>query len=594
MLVVNRIVKRYGDTLVLDQVSFTLNAGERVGLIGPNGCGKSTLLRIIAGVEQPDAGSVTRLPSNLTLGYLPQGWDGPPGMGVAEALQDPQRSISVARAELAALEQRMAGPGLQRDELDALLEAYAAAQARFEALGGYAWEHRVEAVLAGLGLADLPPTLPVAALSGGQKTRLGLARLLLAGPALLLLDEPTNHLDMNALEWLERFLAGYNGAVLLVSHDRVFLDRVVTRILELTPIDRFHPTSELRSYVGGYRAYAAAKERERAMQLAAWQDQQFYIEEVEADIRKLKGMAQKIQQGPKRGRDHFGRVSAKVARLARARERKLERYHESEGRVEKPHQDWRLKIDFTTPSDGARVVLRVEGLAFSYPPVEHSAGGLEPGTTPGQAPGSWLQAPTPRLLHDISFELTYGERVALVGPNGAGKTTLLRLITGQLEPCAGRVVVGPGVRIGYLAQEQETLDGAKTVLESLRAVVPWSETEARSLLHRYLFSGDEVFRPVAACSFGERARLALALMIAQDCTFLVLDEPINHLDIPSRERFEAALASFSGTILTVAHDRYFLEQFAGRVLALRGGTLLDYPGGYADFALHYERGAERA
>jgi ATP-binding cassette subfamily F protein 3 len=585
MLVVNKIVKRYGDDLVLDQVSFTLDAGERVGLVGPNGCGKSTLLRIIAGIEQPDAGRITRVPSNLTLGYLPQGWEGPPGMRIAAALWGAQSELDAARAELDALEQRMAASGLARAELDLLLEAYAAAQARFEALGGYAWEHRAAEVLAGLGLADLPPTLPVAALSGGQKTRLGLARLLLARPALLLLDEPTNHLDMDALEWLERFLTAYDGAVLLVSHDRAFLDRVVTRILELTPIDRFRATSELRSYVGGYREYAAAKERERAAQLAAWQDQQFYIAEVEADIQTLKGMAQRIQQGPKRGRDHFGRVSAKVARLARARERKLERYQESEGRVEKPRQEWKLKLDFDSAVDGARVVLRVENLAFSYPPAGNRDRKLEMRDSRQRSLPS-----IPQLLHDISFELTYGERVAVVGPNGAGKTTLLRLITGQLEPCAGRVVVGPGVRIGYLAQEQETLDGSKTVLESLRDVVPWSETEARSFLHRYLFSGDEVFRPVAACSFGERARLALALMIAQGCTFLVLDEPINHLDIPARERFEAALASFPGTILTVAHDRYFLEQFARRVLALRDGRLLDYPGGYADFVQRYGRG----
>ena len=583
MLTVHEIVKRYGDDLVLDRVSFTINPGERVGLVGPNGCGKSTLLRIIAGVEQPDSGSITRTPPDLTIGYLPQGWDWPPDMSIDQALRDAQRGVSAAQAALAEIEQRMAAPGLGGTELATLLDSYDAAQARFEALGGYEWEHRAAAVLAGLELDDLPPATPVAVLSGGQKTRLGLARLLLAGPDLLLLDEPTNHLDVDALEWLEGFLNGYAGAVLIVSHDRTFLDQTVARILELSLIDRFHNAAQLRAYTGGYSEYAATKEHERLLHEEQWQDQQAYIARVESDIRRLKNQALGVELTTTPAQPTVRRVAKKVAKKAKSRERKLERYMESDERVTKPHQDWKLKLDFSSSVDGPRIVLRVDQLGFDYSSSGTGGWRNEPGSADSQSPIANRQSPAAWLLHDISFELSYGERVALVGPNGAGKTTLLRLISGRLEPCAGRVALGSGVQVGYLSQEQETLDSRRTILESLRAVAPWGETEARSFLHRYLFAADEVFRPVAACSFGERARLALALLVAQGCTFLVLDEPINHLDIPARERFEAALTAFPGTILAVAHDRYFLEQFARRVLSLRGGTVVDYPGGYADF-----------
>jgi len=588
MLTVNHLSKRYGDDLVLDRVSFTVNAGERVGLIGPNGGGKSTLLRIIASVEQADAGSVTRTPSGLTHGHLPQGWEGPPDATVADVLRDAQRSAAV-QDELASLEARMAAPGLAGDHLGALLDEYAAAQERFEALGGYKWAHRAQAVQAGLGLADLSPNMPVALLSGGQKTRLGLARLLLAGPRLLLLDEPTNHLDVDAVAWLEGFVRGYDGAALVVSHDRAFLDRTVTRILELRQLDPDRDGPQIQSYMGNYSDYVTARAAARALQRAQWQDQQAYIERVAADIRRVKQQGQVNPHSP---------AAKKAGRKAKAREHKLERYVESDERVDKPGQAWGLKLDFSAPPDGARVVLRVENVAFSYPKSGTGDGGLGTGNDGTQSPAadgnrgletgngfsqSQIADPQSPLLVGVSFDVQYGERVALIGPNGAGKSTLLRLITGQLQPDAGRVRLGAGVQIGYLAQEQETLDGGGTILDSLRAVVPWSVTECRSFLHRYLFAADEVFRPIGACSFGERARLALALLVARGCTFLVLDEPINHLDIPARERFEAALATFGGTILAVAHDRYFLAQFAERVLALRDGRLVDYPGGYADF-----------
>jgi ATP-binding cassette, subfamily F, member 3 len=579
MLTVSNLSKRYGDDLVLDRVGFTINAGERVGLIGPNGAGKSTLLRIMAGAEHADSGSVTRAPPSLMYGYLPQGWEGAPDATVTEVLRDAHCSAAVLD-ELVALEVRLAAPGLAGDDLDTLLGEYATTQERFEALGGYEWAHRTQAVRAGLGLADLSPDMPVALLSGGQKTRLGLARLLLASPRLLLLDEPTNHLDVDAVAWLEDFVRGYDGAALVVSHDRAFLDRTVTRILELKQLNRGQNEPQIQSYPGNYSDYIVARAAARARQQAQWQDQQAYIERVAADIRRVKQHGQVNPHSP---------AAKKAGRKAKAREHKLERYLESEERVDKPGHAWGLKLDFGPPADSARMVLRVENVRFSYPTNESNESriGYQPLVAADNRPPT-TDDERGLLLRDVSFEVQYGERVALIGPNGAGKSTLLRLITGQLQPEVGRVRLGASVQVGYLAQEQQTLDGHRTVLDSLGAVVPWSVTECRSFLHRYLFAADDVFRPIGACSFGERARLALALLIARGCTFLVLDEPINHLDISARERFETALATFDGAVLAVAHDRYFLAQFAERVLALCDGRLVDYPGGYANFARDVE------
>jgi ATP-binding cassette subfamily F protein 3 len=589
MLTVNNISKRYSDNLVLDRVGFTINPGERVGLVGPNGCGKSTLLRIIAGAELADAGSVMRVPAGLTLGYLPQGWDGPPDLSVAEVLHRAYPGGG-ALDELADLERRMAEPGLASSTLAALLKAYAAAQERFEALGGYAGAHRADAVRNGLGLADLPMVMPASQLSGGQKTRLGMACLLLATPDLLLLDEPTNHLDADALAWLERFLADYDGAALIVSHDRAFLDRVATRILDMQRYDEEQSGPQVRSYIGNYHDYAMAKAAERERQRAQWKDEQAYVERVAADIRRVKQQGQVNPHSP---------AAKKAGRKAKAREQKLERYVQSDERTDKPRQGWGLKLDFESPTDGARVALRVQDLSFSYPTTDGSSEDRgskiedRPPRTENREPRTenrepaievlGSEHPSSMLLNDVSFEIRHGERVALVGSNGAGKSTLLKLIAGRLQPDRGQVRLGAGVQLGYLAQEQETLDGRLTVLDTLLAATNWSAAESRAFLHRYLFADDEVFRPVVACSFGERARLALALLVARGCTFLVLDEPINHLDIPARERFEAALDSFGGAILAVAHDRYFLARFARRVLALRGGALIDYPGGHADF-----------
>jgi ATP-binding cassette subfamily F protein 3 len=541
MLQIQNLHKHYGASAVLAGVSFLLNDGEHVGLIGPNGAGKTTLLRCILGIEQPDVGTIVRSPPEISIGYLAQtiAPDESRTIGdliaaVQAPIRDAAQALETATAALAE-----ASPATMADAM----AAYEQALERFEACGGYAREQRAEAVLSGLGLGDIPRETPVGILSGGQKTRLGLAGLLLGEPDLLLLDEPTNHLDVEALDWLEGFVRDYPRAVLVVSHDREFLNRTVGRILYLDA-----ETRTVRSYVGGYDDYVAARAHERELHEQAWQDQQLYIETVEADITRLKGRAQNIQNGPKRQRDYYGGVSARVAKIARTRERKLARYMESDERVAKPRQRWEMKLDFGPPPPGGRAVLQVEGVAFAYPGA-------------------------PTLFSGVNFDAWHGERIAIVGPNGAGKTTLLRLIAGALTPTAGRVRLGTNVRPGVLTQEQESLDARRTVLATAMRERPMSETEARSFLHLFLFGGDSVFRDVGLCSPGERARLQLALLVLRGCNLLLLDEPLNHLDIEGREHFEEALAGFEGTVIAISHDRAFVRSFAERMIDVRDGQV---------------------
>src|SRR5262249_38859532 len=355
-------------------------------------------------------------------------------------------------------------------DVDAALARYDAVQARFEALGGYEHERRVAAVLQGLGLGGVDPATPVAVLSGGQKTRLGLAALLISEPDLLLLDEPTNHLDVEALAWLEDFVRGYPHAVLIVSHDREFLDRTVTRILYIDPDTRM-----VQSYSGNYSDFAAAREHERDLQAAAWHEQQAYVQHTESNIRRGQGPRKSTQRGPRRAGDFYGRGSEKVARLGKVRTRKLERYIASDERVEKPREHWGLKLDFGPPPPSGRAVVRLEDVSFGY-------------------------AGQPPLFSEVTLGVRYSERIAVVGPNGAGKTTLLRLIAGQMSPQTGTVRLGVNVRLGVMAQEQDTLDLQRTVLQTVLQEHAMSETEARHFLHCFLFGGDSVFRTVGACS----------------------------------------------------------------------------------------------
>ncbi|MFP4346371.1 MAG: ribosomal protection-like ABC-F family protein [Anaerolineales bacterium] len=541
MLHVSNISKAYGDHLILDKVSFVVNAGERVGLIGPNGCGKSTLLRIITGREHPDGGSVQLSPAGTRPGYLEQGLLYEAGESIGDLLYVYERAVEAAEERVATLAGRLARTS--GAEQARLMEAYSEALADLERLAvARPQEHEAEAVLAGLGLAEVPLETPVAILSGGQKTRVGLARLLLNGPDLLLLDEPTNHLDIEALEWLEGWLRDYPGAVLIVSHDRTFLDNTVTRILDLEP--ESHTVTE---YVGNYSDYIVTWEQRREKQWAEWQDQREEVRRLGADIHRTKQQALSVELTTTPGQPTVRRYAKKVAKKAKSREKKLERYLESDERVEKPKLTWQMKLEFLETPESGQDVLVLEELAAGYAGVP--------------------------LFEGASEILGAGERVALVGPNGAGKTTLLKVILGQLPPLEGRARLGAKVKVGYYAQEQETLPPDGTPFSVIRSSAPMSETDARSFLHYFLFSGDDVFRSVHSLSYGERARLVLARLVATGCNFLILDEPINHLDIPSRERFEQAMAAYEGTVLAVVHDRYFIRRFASRVWQIAGGRL---------------------
>ncbi len=538
MLAVSDLSKRYGDHLVLDRVSFTVNPGDRIGLVGPNGGGKSTLLAVLAGEEEPDAGSVT-LALRTRIGYLRQGFADLPSATLAALLDVPTGGLATALAHIDTATAALAALDADADA-DAAMRAYDDALAALEARGGYAAVDELQRLLAALGLAGVSFETPLAALSGGQKTRAGLAALLASRPDLLLLDEPTNHLDLDALAWLEGFVRDYQGAVLVVSHDRAFLDRTVTQIFELDDA-----THRLTAYPGAYSDYLAAKGAAAAAHADAYTRQQREIARVERDIRAVASHAGTTERATQH--DFLRARAKKVARTAKVRERKLEKLLASEERIDKPERRWGLALEFAERDESGRDVAVAENAS-----VELS----------GRP-----------ILRDIDLHVRFGERVAITGPNGGGKTTLLRLLLGEVAPSAGRVRLGAGVVPGRYAQEQETVDPRLTVLDQARTVAPLSETDARSFLHRFLFGGEAVFRRAADLSYGERARLALALLVLRGANFLLLDEPLNHLDLPSRERFEEALAGFGGTVLVVLHDRYAIERVATRVLEMRAGRL---------------------
>jgi ATP-binding cassette subfamily F protein 3 len=537
MLTAHQISKSYNIHPVLEKVSFNLNHGDRAGLIGPNGSGKTTLLRILAGLEPPDSGLVTRNPTSVRIGYLPQGITANQAATLGEAVRQVIGDGEQAEMEVAHLATSLAAePG--RADLQA---AYDQALRRLES----ASRPRIQPaeILAAFGLDRLPEDLPVAELSGGQKTRLALALVLAGDPDLLLLDEPTNHLDIQMLEWLEGWLASFRGAALVVSHDRTFLDGTVNRILDLDPI-----THNLREYPGNFSSYLERYLAERERLNAAYRDQQAEIHRMRQDIARTRQQSLRVELTTTSRQPTVRRYAKKVAKKARSREKKLERYLESDERVEKPGQSWQMKLDFSPPAHLSQDVLALENLSIGYP-------------------GS------PPLAREIHLQVRAGERIVLTGPNGGGKTTLLRTIAGWLSPLEGNARLGAHVKTGYMAQEQELLDPARTALQIIQEHAPFNETDARSFLHFFLFSGDDVLRPARELSFGERARLSLATLVVEGCTFLLLDEPINHLDIPSRTRFEQALAQFDGTVLAVVHDRYFIERFATQVWFLDGGHL---------------------
>jgi len=531
MLSIHNLSKNFGIQPVLQNINFNISAGERIGLIGPNGSGKTTLMRILAGFEQPDSGDVSSTRLNLRTGYLAQGMDFTPEQTLQSALGlDPTTQTDPA-AEVESLALALS----QTPNDSTLQQQYDEALAKLST-----FNIQPETVLAPLGLSHLPLDTPITHLSGGQKTRLMLARVLLEEPHLLLLDEPTNHLDIEMLEWLEDWLNHFQGAVLIVSHDRVFLDNTVTSILELDAT-----THSIKTYAGNYSDYLAQKSAELDKQSQAYQDQQDQIAQLRVaagHVRSLTKMRKggKADGGDKFAKGFFGnRATKNVAGRAKHIEARIEHIL-TEEKIEKPRASWQMRLDFGTPDHQSKDALVTESLSIGY-------------TTENP------------LLANLNLFIRAGQRVVLTGPNGAGKTSFIRTIIGKIPPLSGSFRLGGATKLGYMAQEQELLNPGFSALQTIQSVTSFNETDTRNFLHYFLFKGDIALRPSRELSFGERARLQLATLVAQGCTFLILDEPINHLDIPSRERFEEALENFNGTILAVVHDRSFIERFASHV-----------------------------
>lgn len=520
------VFKSYGAQDVLRGASLQINPGEHVGLVGRNGAGKTTIFRLVSGEEAPDQGDVVRA-RGVRLGLLAQHIHFEVGTTVHEAALAAFGHLQQIEHEMHELEHRMAEVGA---DLEKVLERYSDLQHEFEREGGFEYGAKAEAILQGLGFERETWSLETEKLSGGQQNRLGLARLLLAEPDILLLDEPTNHLDVAAVEWLEEFLQVYSAGFVIISHDRYFLDRACRRIIELE-------NGRAATYTGNYSAFLVEREERRETQQRAYENQRQLIEKTEEFIRR-----------------NLAGQKTKQAKSRRTMLAKLERVEAV--RADRSSGDFRLQAIERTGNH----VLTADHTTIGYP------GKL--------------------LASDISFILRRGECLGIIGPNGSGKTTFLRTILGKIQPLAGEVRWGTKVQIGYYAQQLDDLDDRNEIIMELRRVAPSSATagELRSFLGKFHFSGDDVYKHVADLSGGEKGRLALAKLIYSRVNVLVLDEPTNHLDIPSREALEEALDAYEGTIVTISHDRYFLDRVATQILALDGaGGAEHYDGDYTDY-----------
>jgi ATP-binding cassette subfamily F protein 3 len=539
---VDNIGHSYGTQVVLGTVDWEIQAGQKIGLVGPNGAGKSTLLRIIAGEIKADAGFVYRY-KDTRIGYLAQEPALDPDVTVWQEIMSASQVLRRLEAEMQRLEARMADPAVYGDQtaLERVLVAHARVQAEFEQLDGYRYESRAREALHTLGLAEADLALPVRALSGGQKKLLGLAKLLAAGADLLLLDEPDNHLDLEGKANLERFIAAFPGTVVVVSHDRYLLDETVTLIAEMED-------GRLTVYQGNYSAYAVEKQLRLLRQQQRYEAQQKEIARIEAAIARFELWAGMV-------------VDERHARQARSRRKMLERMD----RVDKPVLERRRMGLELNGWRGSQKVLEVADLDKAFRPA---AGDGEEQI----------------LLAGLDLLIWHGERVGLLGPNGAGKSVLFRCILGREAPTGGVVKIGPSVRVGYYAQEHETLDLNKTLIDEIRDARPMYEQRAVSVLGRFLFPYEMVRNRVGELSGGERSRLQLAKLMLSDANFLLLDEPTNNLDLPSCEVLENALDEFEGTVLVISHDRYFLDRVVDRIAELEDGALLEYPGDYSYYA----------
>ncbi len=525
ILACHDISKAFGTDEVIQHASFHIEEREKAAIVGINGAGKTTLLRIIMGELEADSGEVI-LAKGRSIGYLPQNPDIEGNRTIYEEVLSAKEGLISMQETLVSMEEKMSC--LEGEALEGLMESYSRLNQEFEREGGLSYKSEIVGVLKGLGFAEEEFSKHMQALSGGQRTRVCLGKLLVTKPDVVLLDEPTNHLDIGSITWLETFLLNYKGAVVIVCHDRYFLDRVVNKVVEL---DRH----QVSVFSGNYSDYAMKKAQVREAQLKQYYNQQREIKRQEEVIAKLKS---------------FNRE--KSIRRAESREKMLDKIE----RLEKPmEENTDIHLELEPRITSGNDVLRVEHLAKEYP---------------GQT-----------LFSDLSFEIKRGERVALIGDNGTGKTTILKIINGLVQAESGTLTLGTNVHIGYYDQEHQVLHMEKTLTEEISDEYPsLTNTEIRNVLAAFLFTGDEVFKRISDLSGGERGRVSLAKLMLSEANFLILDEPTNHLDITSKEILEQALNRYKGTVLFVSHDRYFINKTATRILNLTGQTLINYLGNY--------------
>lgn len=525
VLACQNISKAYGVTEILNHINFHIEAKEKLAIVGINGAGKSTLLKIIMNEEEADEGQVV-IGKDITVGYLAQHQNSYYDKTIYEELLSVKQDVIDLQEQIRQLEQDM--KHLEGAELEDALERYTRMNHTFEMQDGYAFESQITGILKGLGFEESEFNRPVSELSGGQKTRVSLGRLLLSRPDIILLDEPTNHLDLNSIAWLEGYLRGYDGAVIIVSHDRYFLDKIVTKVIEIE-------NTQATIYHGNYSYYAQKREEVRLSKYRAYMNQQAEIKHQEEVIAKLK---------------QFNRE--KSIKRAESREKMLDKME----RLEKPqeiHDEMRLTL--TPDVESGNDVLLVEGLSKSFD-----------GKT---------------IFSNVNIDIKRGERVALIGNNGTGKTTILKIINQLLPKDSGKIALGAQVHIGYYDQEHQVLHAEKTIFDELQDAYPqMNNTRVRNVLAAFLFTGEDVFKKIADLSGGERGRVSLAKLMLSNANFLILDEPTNHLDITSKEILENALKNYTGTILYVSHDRYFINQTATRILDLSPNGITSYIGNY--------------
>ncbi|MED3784576.1 ABC-F family ATP-binding cassette domain-containing protein [Geobacillus stearothermophilus] len=543
ILQVNGITKYFGADLILSNIKLEIQSRARIALVGRNGAGKSTLLKIIAGELSSDSGEIIK-PSHIKIGYLAQNSGLDSSRSIWDEMLDVFAPLRAIEAQLAELGAQLGDPDLLADpsRYEKTLQAYDNLQEQYKEQGGYQYEADIRSVLHGLQFSSYDyQTTPVSSLSGGQRTRLALGKLLLAKPDLLILDEPTNHLDLDTLTWLEQYLQAYPGAVLLVSHDRYFLDKVVTEVYELS-------NATLKRYSGNYSRYLELRAEQYEQELKRYEKQQEEIARLEDFIRR-----------------NIARAS--TTKRAQSRRKQLEKME----RLERPAGDEKsASFSFAIERPSGHEVLTAEQLTAGY------------------------REGAP-VIRQISFRITRGESVALVGPNGIGKSTLLKTIAGKLPVQSGKLRYGANVKIGYYDQNQAELSTNKRVLDELWDAYPdKTKKEIRTVLGNFLFSGDDVLKPVSALSGGEKARLALAKLMLQKANVLLLDEPTNHLDLDSKEMLEQALVDYPGTILFVSHDRYFINRIATKLFELSGDGLVEYLGDYDYYVAKKEEMRELA